>query len=273
MIDRVLAAIEDQNEADKLAEILVVGKDDRKLIPPGSRARLIDTEQPVTPGAARNIGIEAANADLLIFLDSDCLPQPGWLFEHIAGHEAGHAVLGGGVLPAGKNYWQLSYNLTLFHDYLTTNHPGKRLFLPTLNLSVARPIFDTVGLFDPELKRGEDMAWSTSVYRSGQELYFQPAARIFHDHSRATLQAVWKDCADSGYYMRQVRLNNPDLIQAPLILQHRHLLAWLSPIIAFWITLCIIMQKPSILHKYAKTLPAIYLTKIAWCLGASRRKL
>lgn len=272
IIDQVLAAVEEQEGIDLVDEFLVVGKDDYGYISTGQRAHLLDTKKPVLPGCARNMGIEATRAELLFFLDGDCLPQEGWLREHLAAHAAGYAVVSGGVLPGGDDYWQLSYNLTMFHEYLTTNSPGKRQFLPTLNLSVTRDVFDAAGVFDTTMRRGEDVEWSTRVRRTGQELYFQPAARIFHAHGRNTLQAVWNDCADSGYHMRQVRLNNPDILQAPEILRHRHLLALFSPIIASWVTLSIVLQKPSILRKYANTIPAIYMTKIAWCLGASRQK-
>ncbi len=270
MIDRVLASVENQCGDDILAEILVVGKDDMKLIPPGSRARLIDTGQPVYPGAARNIGIEASNADLLIFLDSDCLPQPGWLIEHIAGHKAGHAVISGGVLPAGDNYWQLSYNLAMFHDYLSTNDPGYRQFLPTLNLSIERRILDRVGLMDENLRRGQDIEWTTRMRRNGFPSYFWPQASVYHDHRRSTMADVWLDCARSGYYSRQIRLRHQDILVAPFLLRFRGLILFLGPFIAVVTTVRIILQRLSIFGRNLETIPALFMAKLAWTWGASR---
>ncbi|MGB5057754.1 MAG: glycosyltransferase, partial [Candidatus Promineifilaceae bacterium] len=84
LIDQVVAALVGQAQAEVIREIVVVGKDEAGLLLVGGRVRLVDTGQPVPPGTARNLGIRAATADLLIFLDSDCLPQPGWLAAHLA---------------------------------------------------------------------------------------------------------------------------------------------------------------------------------------------
>lgn len=37
-------------------------------------------------GAARNMGIRRAATDILIFIDDDCVPLPGWLEQHLAFH-------------------------------------------------------------------------------------------------------------------------------------------------------------------------------------------
>ena len=110
IIDRVVDAVAVQEGYGEQDEIIVVGKDDRGLLDGGTAAQLIDTGQPVDASSARNLGIEAAQGELLIFLDSDCLPQAGWLAAHRAAHAAGYEVVGGGVLPDGHNYWHLTYN-------------------------------------------------------------------------------------------------------------------------------------------------------------------
>ncbi len=271
IIDQVIDCLHKQTAWTAVSEVVVIGKDDLNLIPTGDNiVRLVDTGQPVNPARARNIGIATADHDLLVFLDSDCLPEKNWLAEHITAHTAGHQVVGGSILPDGENYWSLSYNLTLFHEFLTTNSPGPRDYLPTLNLSVSREAVEQVGMMDVQFTRGQDVEWITRMRRAGFQPYFWPEAIIRHVHSRTTIQSVWRDCARSGYYMRQVRLDNKEMMSTPGWLKHRKGILILSPLIAAAVTGRIVKERPFILQNYWKTLPAIYLTKIAWCWGASR---
>lgn len=272
IIDQVLGAVTAQDQIEAVDDILVIGKDDAGLVVETDRIRLIDTGHPMTASQARNRGIALTKADLLIFLDSDCLPQPGWLSEHITANRAGYQVVSGSVLPEGDNYWHLSYNLTLFHEFLSLHPAGTRDFLATLNLSVERSVIGKVGTLDESIERVEDVDWTTRMRRAGFQPYFWPQAAVRHQHNRTSLKAIWRDCASSGYHMRRLRLQHDDLLQAPGLLRYPRLLWLFSPFISAWATFNIIRQRPLMVLHYWYTLPTIYLTKIAWCWGASRAK-
>lgn len=272
IIDRVVKVVLQQEGVLSAPDIIVVGKDEAQLVPLSTSVTFVDTQEPVLASMARNRGVEYTDADLLVFLDSDCIPAPNWLAEHITAHEAGHAVVSGSVLPTGENYWHLTYNLTLFHEVLTFNSPGPRDFLATLNLSVSRDVWKHVGGMSETINRVEDVEWTTRMRQAGIQPYFWPGAIVHHIHNRRSLRTVWRDCALSGYHMRQLRLRRADMLQAPWLLNYRRLVWWLSPIVAAWATGRIIWKRPFILTRFWYTLPAIYLTKIAWCWGASRKK-
>jgi len=271
IIDHVVEAVAVQEGFGPQDEIIVIGKDDKGLLAAENRLLLLDTGRPVDASTARNIGIEKAQGDLLIFLDSDCLPQPGWLIEHRAAHAAGHDVIGGGVLPDGDNYWHLTYNLTMFHEVFSTAPAGRRPFLPTLNLSVGRQVVDSVGGLDSSLPYSHDVDWTTRMREAGFFPYFWPAAAVFHQHSRQTMSQVWHDCAINGQYARQVRLRHGNTLRTPFFLRHRLLTLFLSPIIAAGVTTRIFARRWSTMGHYLPVLPAIYLTKLAWCWGAGRQ--
>lgn len=270
ILDRVVAAILAQEGGDAIAEVVVVGKDKAGLLPDHSRVRLVDTIHPVDASTARNLGIKSSCGDLLIFLDSDCIPQPGWLQAHVMAHAAGHQVVGGSVLPEGDNYWQLTYNLTMFHDVFSTAPARPRPFLATLNLSVDRTVIDTVGGLDTGLPYSHDLDWTTRMREAGFEPWFAPDAVVKHEHSRHTLRQVWADCAVNGQYARIVRVRHASLLKTPFVLRYPWLTRLLSPLIASWVTLGIATRRPSTLLRHIETLPAIYMTKIAWCWGAGR---
>jgi GT2 family glycosyltransferase len=269
-IARVITSVIQQERIEAVQEIVIIGRDDANLIPPDGPVRFIETERPILAAAARNCGIEGSSADLLIFLDSDCIAQPGWLAEHIAAHQAGHRVVSGSILPEGHNYWHLCYNLTLFHEVLSTNPAEPKDFLATLNLSVDRSVIEEVGMMDPTVNRVEDVEWTTRMRQAGIQPYFWPKAAVFHDHNRRTLQSVWRDCAMSGFHMRQIRLKYAGWLKAPMILRYRLLVILLSPFIAAWATIRILLRRPIFFRRFNNTIPAIYLTKIAWCWGAGQ---
>lgn len=271
LIHRVIEHLQAQTAAAQIGEILIVGQDEAGLIPHAAHIRLLDTGQPVNSAIARNLGIEAARYDLLLFLDSDCLPRPDWLAQHLQAQKEGYPVVGGGVLPEGENYWSLSYNLALFHEYYSSNPPAPYPYLPTLNLAVQRQVIEKVGGLNSELPRAHDIEWTVRMRRAGFPLYFWPAAAVYHQHNRTTAVKVWRDCARSGFYMRQIRLHHPDWLPSPGWLRSRPLILLLSPLIAAGVTGKIVLARPRTFSQHWYTLPALYLTKLAWCWGAGRK--
>ncbi|MCB0509675.1 MAG: glycosyltransferase [Bacteroidetes bacterium] len=273
LIDQVITAVQEQKNISSLPEIIIVGLDTHRKIPLNAPVNFIDTGEPVLAAVARNRGANSTDADLLIFLDSDCIPRPTWLAAHQEAHQAGFQVVSGSVLPTGSNYWHLTYNLTLFHEILSLNPAGSRDFLATLNLSVDRAVFDAVGGMNETIDRVEDIDWTTRMKKAGIQPYFWPQAAVKHLHNRHTPQSVWRDCAISGYHMRQLRLTYPDLLTAPGVLRYPKLILLFSPVIALWATGRIVWKRPYFLQKFWHTIPAIFWTKLAWCWGASRKRI
>lgn len=271
IIDQVIASVLSQAGQEMVCEIWVIGRDEAGLLAQiqSDKVRFVDTGQPILSAKARNQGISLASGELLLFLDSDCLAEAGWLMAHLAAHEAGHRVVSGSVLPWGQNYWHLVYNLTLFHEFLSLNSAGIRDFLATLNLSLDRTVIDEIGGM-LEVNRGGDVEWTTRMRRAGIQPYFIPNAPVRHLHNRTNWQRTWLDCAKSGHHMRQIRLHHAGFLQAPFLLRFPLLLLLFSPIIAAWATTRILYKRPYLFTKFGRSIPGIYLTKIAWCWGASR---
>jgi GT2 family glycosyltransferase len=270
LIGQVIEHLERQSALPEIGEVLVVGKDDAGLVRDSDLIRFIDTLRPVSAPAARNIGLAEAKHDLFVFLDSDCLPDSNWLAEHMAAHRAGHMVVGGGVHPGADSYWALSYNLTLFHEFLSTSAAGPKRYLPTLNLSVERQAVEAAGCLDETLIRGQDIEWTIRLNQAGYPPYFWPQAAVEHRHNRDTFSRVWRDCVRSGYYMRRVRLHNPGDLEAPELLGSRAAVLLLSPLIAAWASARFVVSEPRTALAHWLSWPAIYLSKLAWCVGASR---
>ena len=188
LIGTVIASV--QKELGEDTQILVVGLDDTGLLSQMSTIKFIDTGGRVGASTARNIGIEEAKSEWLTFIDSDCIVLPGWaeaLEPHLAGRPK---AIGGGVAFRLHIYWQLVYNISMFHEFLAQLAPSQRRYLPTLNLTVHRDVIRDTGLLDERLIRGQDVDWTIRMALAGYELHFEPRAAVLHFPQRIDLYTV-----------------------------------------------------------------------------------
>jgi mycofactocin glycosyltransferase len=136
------------------------------------------------PAIARNRGAWAASGEMLVFLDADCFPAPGWLERLLAAHAGGVAVVGGSLdLPAGLPAMaRYDYYCGWYHVH-SRRPAGEVPNHPPGNLSVARDVFTRTHGFSeqqPVAYAHEELAWQAEVRRAGERILFDPAATVFH---------------------------------------------------------------------------------------------
>jgi glycosyltransferase involved in cell wall biosynthesis len=122
------------------------------------------------PAAARNTAIVQSTGDLVTFLDADDAMMPGRLtrqVEYLRDHTEAGAVAGRQeiVLEPGATepWWALEPSPWVKHVPIAE-------MMYTLSMMVRRPVFDEVGLFDPEFRLAEDLDWLFRLIESGIEL-------------------------------------------------------------------------------------------------------
>ncbi|HET7245047.1 MAG TPA: mycofactocin biosynthesis glycosyltransferase MftF [Streptosporangiaceae bacterium] len=143
------------------------------------------------PGAARNTGLLGVATDLVAFLDSDCVPEPGWI-ERLAAHLADPAVAAAAprmvAVPAGPS-WAGRYTTAACCLDLGGAEarvvPGTRVaYVPTAALVVRRAALAGDGqggsVFDPALRWGEDVDLVWRLHAAGWRIRYEPAARVSH---------------------------------------------------------------------------------------------
>jgi len=249
-------------------EIIVVGQNQNGYVNNDQRISFIETPDPVIPSTARNIGARVARGDILAFIDADCIASPIWLSKLVSEFNCPDIdVVAGGVQFDPKNYWTTSDNISMFHDYLATHKPGLRKLLPSINLAIRRDLFIRVGGFDETRPMSEDSVLSIRLRRLGHQLYFQPEAFVVHTPPRYNFwdmvahhfrHGQWSIKVDPLYY------DEPGI---PKLFRTRLGVLVAAPVIAMGSTFSIFTTTPGV-GPYWNTLPAVYLSKISWCLGA-----
>src|SRR5689334_5063646 len=154
--DDLEVIVVDDGSADRSAEIAESYE----------RVRCI-RQQNAGPAAARNTAIVQSTGELITFLDADDAMMPGRLtrqVEYLRDHPETGAVAGRQeiVLEPGATepWWALEPSPWVKHVPIAE-------MMYTLSVMARRPVFDEVGLFDPEFRLAEDLDWLFRLTESG----------------------------------------------------------------------------------------------------------
>jgi glycosyltransferase involved in cell wall biosynthesis len=185
--------------------------------------RAIVLPQRTLPGRARNLGIEAAQGELIAFTDADAVPEPGWLDELERALTPELDGVAGAILngAAASRIATADYLLE-FSDWL----PQRRLPLlhgATCNLLLRRSVLERGG-FPDELWPGEDTLVTFDLGAAGR-LGFAADARVRHagrsgfgeflDHQRQLGTAFASICTRLDFpYRRLARARFAPLLPA-----------------------------------------------------------
>ena len=168
-------------------------------------ARLVLEPEP-GPGPARNRGIALARADVIAFLDSDCIADPRWL-ENFLATFAAHpetGILGGRVMifAAGPRP-NIAEAFDLVYGIRQEVTIARHRFAATANLAVRREVFDKVGLF-AGLAVSEDMEWGQRADAAGWPTRLAEGALVRHParDSMAALRKQWDRHVSHFWSMR-----------------------------------------------------------------------
>jgi len=186
LIGHAVSAVRAQATAGVELEVIVAddGSTDETVAAAREAGAQVVTLGGGNPAAARNRGAAAATGEILIFLDADCIPAPGWLAALVAAHDRGAAMVGGALdLPAGLTASaRCDYYCGWYHVHsrrpagTVSNHPPG-------NLSIRRDLFaSTAGFVErhPIAYAHEELALQAELARRGVRVYFEPSAIAWH---------------------------------------------------------------------------------------------
>lgn len=134
-------------------------------------------------GAARNAGAKKSKGRIIMFIDSDCIVSEDWIKNNLKnqGKEDGVIVGGGVKKPDNGDFISWVDFLSSWsnaHDSLE-KHQVKE-YLPSLNLSVKKDVFEKIGGFWERRLTGEDVDFCWRAKKEGAKIIFDPSLAVRH---------------------------------------------------------------------------------------------
>jgi glycosyltransferase involved in cell wall biosynthesis len=161
---------------------------------------------------ARNVGMNAAKGDVVVYTDSDCEADEDWLYYlALALVRGGHTGVGGpnfipdegswvadcvGLSPGGPTH-------VMIDDRVAEHVPG-------CNMAFYTSVLKQVNGFDPQFRKaGDDVDLIWRIQHTGQSIGFSPAAQVWH-YRRNTVRAYLRQQRGYGEAEAMLKYKHPD---------------------------------------------------------------
>jgi len=219
-------------------------------------------------GPARNLGIDVAVGNHVLFMDDDCIASKSWI-EHLSAVLNRESIAGGTVISTVTNYFKLCHNIAQFYAFMPTQKSGYVKFLAGANMAFRRSVLKELNGFQASRKHATDWEIILRAQARGYRVFFVPDAIVTHDPNRTTLTSILKYSANHAAVTILLRNQYRSLLHTPFILRSPLLILAAAPLMALKVTVGIYLRNLN-LAKIFWTVPVVYATKLAWCWGAAR---
>jgi len=143
------------------------------------------------PAGARNLGVEKASDDTIIFIDSDLVVTEVFLQSHATALREGMRSLGHDrIFTYGRVVNTCNFDNPTSEPYKITDFSAA--YFATGNVAIARHWLEQAGLFDPrfQLYGWEDLELGVRLKQLGLKLIKCPAAVGYHWHPPFALEQI-----------------------------------------------------------------------------------
>jgi glycosyltransferase involved in cell wall biosynthesis len=163
------------------------------------------------PAAARNAGARAASGDIIVFTDSDTIPQPNWLINlyRVFKNENVKACAGSYCIANSESSLSRIIQSEIEFRYKSFNKMIR--FAGTYNLAVTREVFHQTGGFDEAYRQasGEDNDFCYKIGKTGNMIRFVEEAKVAHFHTEKPLKYL-KEQYRHGFWRARLYFEHPD---------------------------------------------------------------
>ena len=182
--------------------------------------------------SARNTGVANAQGDLLLFTDSDCVPQPDWIERMVAAFDDSETVGAKGTYLTHQRRLVARFVQIEYEDRYDRMRNQERIdFIDTYSAGYRRDVFLQNGGFDVCARFLEDQEFSFRLAEKGYKLVFVAEARVSHLHDQDVLEYIERKF-NIGVWKARVIQRHPDRLASdthtPPVLKLQILLLFLS---------------------------------------------
>ena len=190
-IEACLASLANLDYPENRIEIIVVDDGSTDFTAAVVRrfgVRLLVQPRNMGQSVARNTGVAAAGGEIIAFLDSDCIAEPGWLRELVPCFQDERVALVGGYVAAYyrdkrmDRYEEACSPLNMGADAVMGRGEHSVFYVPTCNMLVRKTIYEQMGGLDPGLHVGEDVDLCWRLMAAGHHLLYIPRGKVRHRH-------------------------------------------------------------------------------------------
>lgn len=137
------------------------------------------------PAAARNLGIKHAKANIVGFIDNDCILKNDWIRKMIDAHKLNNGVVAiGGLTKVNQHNIKAVVSQFLSDGAIKTNINGKSeiIFSPTCNVSLKKIYLNGERFSELfPLPAGEDLEFFWRLFKKGNRFIYMQNMEIFHN--------------------------------------------------------------------------------------------
>jgi cellulose synthase/poly-beta-1,6-N-acetylglucosamine synthase-like glycosyltransferase len=217
-LQECLEAVCRQSSRKARPEVIVVddGSDDRtrEIAASNPGVRLV-CQAHQGPAAARNLGVQQAAGEVVLFTDSDCAPVPDWLEKMSAPFEDDRVAGVKGAYYSQQTQLVARFVQLEYEDkYDRMKQEPNIDFIDTYSAGYRKDVFLANGGFDNTYPTScvEDQEFSFRLAKKGHKMVFVPEARVFHMKHAETLGEFIRKKSKIGYWKVRVHTRHPDKI-------------------------------------------------------------
>jgi lipopolysaccharide/colanic/teichoic acid biosynthesis glycosyltransferase/GT2 family glycosyltransferase len=139
------------------------------------------------PAMARNLGAQNAQGEIILFTDSDCIPEPDWIEKMLVPFKTEPDVVGvKGVYLTQQKQLAARFAQAEFEERYERLKKYQYIdFVDSYSAGFKRDVFLSVGGFDPQfaVANNEDVELSYKLAQQNYKMVFQPEAKVSHLHA------------------------------------------------------------------------------------------
>jgi GT2 family glycosyltransferase len=230
---------------------------------------LIDTATPVWPAEARNLGARQSRADILVFVDDDCIPEDG-LLEKVQQRFCAHPELGviSGQIASGEvTYVTLTHDFACFGFQQAHREKWDTPLLVSAFMAVRRDLFEQLAGFDENLQIREDVDLVLRALAAGYRSLYTPDIKVLHFHDRNTWARLLAYQFRNGRHPYTMERKARLLLKYRLKAMVRPLLPLLFPLFLAKTAFNVVRENLGTRTDLVKVLPGVVAGLLAYELG------